>query len=327
MKAKRIYRMGAIILLALILIIGGLAGYLAWFLPDVPLKEVKVEITPERIERGKYLANHVMVCIDCHSSRDWSKLSGPIVPGTEGTGGEVFDERMGFPGSFVAPNITPYHLKEWTDAEIYRAVTAGVSKDGRALFPIMPYLTYGTMDKEDVYSVIAYIRTLPEISSKPALSKANFPMNLILRTIPAEGVSTVRPEKGVTAEYGKYLATAASCIECHTPAKKGVIIPELAFSGGRSFPLPGGILSSSNITPDPKTGIGAWTPEAFLTRFKTSSLENFSLASVDSNSFNTMMPWTMYSGMDTTDLLAIFEYLKSVKPIENQVTKFVPRTQ
>ena len=327
MKKNKIYRIGGLVLLAVILVIGGLVAYVKWFLPDIPLEEVRVEITPERVERGKYLANHVTVCIDCHSGRDWSKFSGPVVPGTEGKGGEVFDEKMGFPGRFVAPNITPFALKDWTDAEIYRAITAGVSKDGRALFPIMPYPFYGSMETEDIYSIIAYLRTLPEVESEPVSSEASFPFSLILHTIPKQGTPGVRPAKGVTIEYGKYLADAAACIECHTQAEKGQIIPEKAFAGGRTFPMPGGTLSSANITPDKETGIGNWTPEAFIARFKALSLENVSLGTVGPNDFNSMMPWTMYAGMDSTDLLAIYTYLRSVKPISNPVKPFIARVQ
>ena len=43
------------------------------------------------IARGDYLANHVAPCMDCHSKRDFTKFSGPIVPGTEGMGGEEFE--------------------------------------------------------------------------------------------------------------------------------------------------------------------------------------------------------------------------------------------
>jgi hypothetical protein len=327
MKSNRILRIVVILVVAIVVVIGGIVGYIVWFKPNVPLKDIKVAITPERVERGKYLANHVMVCIDCHSTRDWGKMAGPVIQGTEGKGGEVFDTALGFPGRFVAPNITPFHLKTWTDAEIYRAVTAGVSKDGRPLFPIMPYLYYGTLDKEDIYSVIAYIRTLPEINNTPEVSEADFPVNIILHTIPHQGTPGQIPPKAVTVEYGKYLVTAGSCIECHTQDVKGQIIMEQAFSGGRSFPLPGGILHSANITPDMSTGIGKWTPETFVGRFKVATPEKFSQVSVDKNGFNTIMPWTMFSGMDTTDLLAIYTYLKSVKPISNQVTQFVPRAQ
>ena len=107
------------------------------FMPNIKVKDIKVDATKERIERGKYLANHVLVCVDCHSKRDWSKYSGPVVPGTEGMGGETFDQKLGLPGSYTATNITPYSLGMWSDGEIYRSVTSGVGKDEHTIFPII----------------------------------------------------------------------------------------------------------------------------------------------------------------------------------------------
>src|SRR5665647_766278 len=63
-----------------ILIIGS-GIYLKCLLPNIKVKDLRVKATAERVERGKYLANHVLVCVDCHSKRDWTKYSGPIVPG------------------------------------------------------------------------------------------------------------------------------------------------------------------------------------------------------------------------------------------------------
>ena len=249
MKTKKWLKVLWILLVVIAVGIAGFFIYAIYFKPNLPLKEVKVESTPERIERGRYLANHVTVCIDCHSTRDWSKFSGLIVPGTEGKGGEVFDQKLGFPGKFIAPNITPYNLKDWTDAEIYRAIVGGVDRKGKPLFPIMPYPYYGTLDTEDIYSIIAYIRSLPSIPNNTEVSKADFPMSVILHFIPHYGVPTTRPEKAVTAEYGKYLVTAASCIECHTQVKNGQIIPDLAFGGGRQFQLPGRFIDLSQHHP------------------------------------------------------------------------------
>jgi hypothetical protein len=71
--------------------------------------------TPERIKHGEYLANHVTICIDCHSQRDYSIWSGPVVPGSFGQGGEAFTQDLGFPGKFYAKNLTPEHIGNWTD--------------------------------------------------------------------------------------------------------------------------------------------------------------------------------------------------------------------
>jgi len=40
---------------------------------------------------------------------------------------------------------------------------------------------------------------------------------------------------------------------------------------------------------------------------------------------NTIMPWTMFAGMDTSDLRSIYAYLQTVKPMNNKVTHFVAR--
>ncbi|MFT4022690.1 MAG: hypothetical protein QM664_02765 [Flavihumibacter sp.] len=117
-------------------------------------------------ERGQYLANHVAVCMDCHSKRDWSVFSGPMVAGTEGSGGEKFGREAGFPGEIYATNLTSWHLSGWTDNEIYRAVCAGIGKDGKALFPLMGYRRFGKMALEDVYSIILYIRSLQPVRNE-----------------------------------------------------------------------------------------------------------------------------------------------------------------
>ena len=312
--------------LAIFIVIAG-AGitiYMKNAFPKVdPPAELKVEITPELVTRGKYLANHVMVCIDCHSSRDWSNFSGPIVPGTEGKGGDMFDESMGFPGTFYAKNITPYGIGSWKDGEIFRAITTGVNKSGEPFFPVMPYPYYGKLDKEDIISVIAYLRTLTPVNNDVEESSANFPMNLILRTIPENPQFTPRPDKSDTVAYGKYLVTASGCIECHTQSNKGKLLEGMEFAGGREFKFPTGeVLRSANITPDKETGIGSWTKSMFIARFKQYDNPDAHKIPVKPGEFNTIMPWTMYAGMEPEDIWAIYAYLKTLKPVSNKVEKF-----
>jgi mono/diheme cytochrome c family protein len=320
---KKILKLLVIVVIVLVVAAFLFIGYIVKFKPNLPLEEVKIEYTAERIERGKYLANNVNQCIDCHSSRDWSKFSAPPFPGTEGKGGEPFDRSLGFPGNYYAPNLTPHHLKDWSDAELFRAITAGVSKDGRPLFPVMPYLFYGKMDKEDIFSIIAYIRSLPSIENEVPPAESNFPMNIIIHTIPTRAEFSKIPAPSDKINYGKYLTSAASCIECHTQVKRGQIIEDLAFGGGRYFPIKdGGMVVSANITPEKDTGIGSWTEETFIERFKAfdKSVNKFN-DEVKPGEFNSIMPWQKYAGMKREDLAAIFAYLQTVKPIPNQVPK------
>jgi len=303
----------------------GLLTYVKTILPNVgDAPELKIQVTTEKILRGNYLANHVMVCMDCHSTRDWNFFAGPMIAGTEGKGGEVFDQSLGFPGKYTAPNITPYHLKDWTDGEIFRAVTSGVSKDGRALFSIMPYHLYGQLDRKDIEAVISYIRTLKPIENETEASSSDFPMNLIINTIPKKPAFTKVPEQTDRVDYGKYLVTAAGCTDCHTKQVKGKFTGSL-FAGGFEFPFrDGSVVRSSNITPDKSTGIGTWTSEQFVTRFKMYADSSYVTQKVAQGEFQTTMPWTMYSGMSISDLDAIYKYLQSLSPVINQVEKYSP---
>lgn len=319
MKKSRGLKIVGLFLSTVILILIFIALYLKFYLPNIEVKDLKIEITQDRIAKGEYLANSVLVCTDCHSKRDWSKFSGPIVPGTEGMGGEVFNQKMGLPGEYVASNITPYYLKSWSDGEIYRAITSGVGKNNNALFPIMPYWAYGTLDEEDIYCVIAYLRSLPSIENTPSTSKSNFPFNFLINTMPKEGHSRKRPSNKESLNYGEYIVRAAGCIDCHTPADdKGELIMAKAFEGGREFPMEESeSLASSNITFDKETGIGNWSKKKFIKKFKHYDLSYYKPKNLKTGDNNTVMPWTMYAKMDTTDLEAIYNYLKSLQPIEN----------
>jgi len=99
---------------------------------------------------------------------------------------------------------------------------------------------------------------------------------------------------------------AADCVECHTLAEHGQIVKTLSFTGGREFKMPDGtILDSPNITPDEETGIGKWSPAAFIARFKSYDLTTYKPPVLQKGEMQSIMPWTMYAGIDTTDLTAI----------------------
>lgn len=321
---KKFWKVTKIALLVIVLSITALLCYVKFALPNVgPAEDIKVEATPERIERGRYLANSVTVCMDCHSTRDWNKFSGPLVPGTLGKGGEEFNQKFGFPGQFFAKNITPAGIGNWTDGEVLRAVTSGVTKDGNAIFPVMPHAAYGRMDKEDVLSIIAYLRSLPAIAHEVPASVPDFPMNFIINTIPKKAEFSKRPDPSDQLAYGAYLFNAAACGDCHTKQDKGQPIAGMELAGGFEFPLfTGGIVRSANITPDPETGIGTWTEQQFVDRFKVFADSSYVPPTIGKGEFNTVMPWMMYAQMTNEDLKAMYAYLKTVKPIKNQVQRF-----
>jgi mono/diheme cytochrome c family protein len=112
----------------------------------------------DKVKRGFYLVT-VAHCMECHSplgpkGRDFTK-----------TGGGGF-EFKGPWGVSVSRNITSSKAKglgAWTDAEIKRAITQGVSRDGSKLKPPMGFEFYAKMKPEDLDDIVAYIRTVPAI--------------------------------------------------------------------------------------------------------------------------------------------------------------------
>ncbi|WP_347158114.1 c-type cytochrome [Pontibacter chitinilyticus] len=311
----------------LVVLVGAVAAgvlYLQYAFPNVDAAPViTIAKTPILVKRGEYLANHVAVCIDCHSTRDWSRLTAPPLPGTMGKGGDKFDHSLGFPGTFYARNITSDKesgIGAWTDGEVYRAITSGVSRNGDPLFPMMPYKAYSQMSQEDAYAIVAYIRTLSPIKNKVPASDPDFPVSLFLRTMPSN-IPTLAAEPVLkdSVALGKYLVTIAGCSDCHTAGDKGAYM-----AGGNEFHFPNGAtLRTANLTPDKETGIGNWTETAFVSRFK-SFTDPANTPKVDPKGFNTLMPWSMYGGMEAGDLRAIYKYLHSLKPEKNKVVKFTP---
>lgn len=306
----------------------GLATFINFNYPKVsPAPKIVINSTPILIERGRYLANNVAVCVDCHSTRDWSYLSGPIKKGSEGKGGEIFPKEFGFPGTFYSKNITPAALAGWTDGEIYRAIVSGVNKDNNAFFPVMPYHNYGRMDKEDILAIIAYLRTLKPVENQVKQSEADFPFSIILKTLPKDPQHQTRPDTTDLVKYGQYIFNASACSECHTKQDKGEPIPGMEMAGGFEFPMTGGTLISANLTPDKETGIGNLSKEAFISKFTFYRTAEARRIPASKEGYNTIMPWTMYAGMTDHDLGAIYTYLMTLKPVKNQIVKFTPKAK
>ena len=324
---KKLIRVVVGVVLLVIVVAGAGVGYLFVAFPKVgPPSAVRIETTPGRLARGEYLANHVSGCIDCHSVRDWSRFSGPIKPETRGGGGGRFDRATaGVPGVLHARNITPAGIGSWTDGEVLRAVTAGVSKDGTPLFPLMPYPHFGTMAEDDVHAIIAYIRTLKAIDRTVPARSLTFPMNIITRIIPAPAAFGTRPPETDKAASGQYLVNAAACTDCHTPIdNRGQPLPGKEFAGGTEFQHPdlGFRVRSANITPDTDSGIGAWTEQQFIDKFKGFESPSDHVLTDAEQRQNTAMPWTLFAGMTREDLSAIYAYLRTLPPVVNRVTKF-----
>ncbi|HVU56343.1 MAG TPA: c-type cytochrome [Puia sp.] len=316
-----------VLLIILGIIIVGLAGVIGFIKIALPRTgappDLKVQITPARVQRGEYLANHVAVCMDCHSQHDWLSYGGPVKKETYGAGGEKFGKEIAFPGTLYSRNITPAAMKDWTDGEIFRAITNGEDKNGKALFPLMPYPNYGKTDAEDIMCIIAYMRTLHAIQNEVPAHELDFPLNILVNTMPSKAALVKKPDSNNATAYGKYLVTMAGCAECHSKVNKGTIVAGTEFGGGRTFDFPNGTVTTApNITFDKATGIGNWDRDLFIRKFKQYADSGYKPRQLGPADFNTPMPWLMYSGMTDSDLAAIYAYLGTMTPISNNVKVF-----
>ncbi len=108
-------------------------------------------------------------------------------------------------------------------------------------------------------------------------------------------------------EKGRYLTIVADCAACHTLPGSG---HELA--GGRPVETPFGTLLSPNITPDPQTGIGAWTDDEFVNALTKGTGRN-------GTRLYPAMPYTYYAKFTRDDALAIRAYLNDIMAVHNPV--------
>jgi mono/diheme cytochrome c family protein len=287
-----------------------------------------VKLTAARIARGKYLFEAVSDCNGCHSVRDFTRFGGPVIPGGTGKGQVI--PLAGLPGRIVAPNITPdleTGLGSWTDGEKIRAIREGIAKDGRVLFPMMPYSEFRSMSDGDVESLVAYLDSLPPIRNKLPETQIAFPVSILIRSAPHPAGVVKAPERDATAAYGEYLVTIGGCISCHTQDEKGQLKEDMRLAGGRPFDTPLGTVVSANISPDPDTGIGSWSEDYFKQRFVLQRAYLHSQSPKIGPEKFTLMPWLTFSQMDEQDLAAIYKYLQKQPSIRNKVETHPARTQ
>ena len=312
---------------AIVVIVAGLVGWLALHRPaQRPASAEIVTRTPERLVRGKLLAETLFGCMDCHSEHRDDLFGWPAKPDTYGQGGFAFDEKLGMPGKVCAQNITPDQetgIGGWTDGEIMRAVREGVAKDGHALFPMMPYEHFREMADEDLRAVVVYLRSLKPIRKPTPAVQLDFPVNLLIKFAPKplDGpVSAPAPSDHLA--YGRYLVTMADCVDCHTKHDKGKRVDGMDFAGGWEMKMPWGRIVPPNITPDPETGIGNLTKEAFIGRFK--AFAAMTEPPVAPKGRNTIMPWLAMSQLSEDELGAMYDYLRTVKPTKNKIANVFP---
>lgn len=316
--ARRLKRaFGTIVLVILVLLIAGVTFTIGWrpFIGPKTraLTNRTFEATPARLERGRYLATSVCGCVACHSERDPNIAGMPPAADRLG-GGTIFAEGSDLPGRVVAPNLTPDKetgAGNWTDDMFARAIREGVGHDGRALFPLMPYVNYRAMPDEDVASVIVYLRSLAPVKNSLPPTEIIFPVKYLMRGAPQPVTEPVaQPDVTDPVKRGAFLVRMASCADCHTPQDRGQPKPGFDFAGGLLFKTPEATVMAANITQD-ASGISYYYEALFVDAIRTGKVKARSLSPI--------MPWYFYRGMTDEDLKAMFAYLRTLKPVKHVV--------
>jgi mono/diheme cytochrome c family protein len=276
--------------------------------------DVKAPTTPEAIARGKYLVESVTPCLTCHSPIR-EEMGSAVIEATRGQGREFPME--GFPGRVITPNLTSDKetgLGSWTDGEILRAMREGVSRDGRALFPLMPYTTYASeLSDDDALAVVAFLRTLAPQKHEPGRTTLDFPVSMFIRAAPKplENSAAPAPSSADPLARGNWLLRVSLCAQCHNSVdERRRPLPGKSFAGGQKFAFrKGEVVYSANITSDPATGIGSYTDDDILRVLDEGTAKNGRKLWV--------MPWATYKGMTLEDKRALIVALRAVPPVSN----------
>lgn len=107
-------------------------------------------------------------------------------------------------------------------------------------------------------------------------------------------------------ERGRQVAAAGDCVVCHT-APGGA-----QNAGGRAIETPFGSIATTNLTPDPDTGLGSWSYAAFERAMREG-------ISRDGRHLYPAFPYTSFTKLSADDMLALYGYLMSQPPVRNEV--------
>jgi mono/diheme cytochrome c family protein len=113
---------------------------------------------------GKYVTNSLGHCTGCHTPLE----KGQIDFSRTNIGGRLFENIAGLGFNTVSSNITPHPVAgigEWSDEEVKRAITKGISRNGRELSKAMAFSYYNNISDEDLDAIVAFLRSLPALSA------------------------------------------------------------------------------------------------------------------------------------------------------------------
>jgi mono/diheme cytochrome c family protein len=308
---RKILKWTALILLVLIAGVALTTAFRQHLKYEAPYPNIKASTDTAIIARGKHLVMGPAHCIDCHSPIHNKDSVLKLGQDISLIGGLAF--HLPF-GTFYTRNLTPDKetgIGNMTDGEIARVLRYSVKKNGEAVLPFMPFQN---LSDEDLTAIISYLRSTKPVHNPVPDHQFNMVGKLIKAFLIKPAGPTAPPPVAVkedtTAAYGRHMVMAiANCNECHTKRDGiGNYVGE-PLAGGTVFEEKGKpSLISPNLTPDPTGRIYNWSLENFIQRFRMGKLIPYS-----------HMPWESFGRMSDTELKAIYNYLKTLKPVKTEV--------
>ena len=267
-------------------------------------------------DRGAYIAV-TSDCVACHTAPGGKPFSGGLAMKTP-------------LGTMYSTNITPsrtFGIGDYSEADFSRAVRKGIRKDGRNLYPAMPYTAYSYMTDQDVHDLYVYfMKSVQSVESAPSKTSLPFPMNIrgsmMFWNVLFRNDRTFQPDPSRSSEWnrGAYLAQGpAHCGTCHTP--RGFLMQEKSSKdlGGASL----GAWYAPNITSDKISGIGNWSRENIKTYLKTGHIDGLAQAA---DGMGEAVEHS-FQHLTDADLNALATYLATTKPVrdpaDGEVSRFV----
>ncbi|MBK5284102.1 MAG: c-type cytochrome [Bacteroidia bacterium] len=316
---KKIFKILSILILLVIVIVGGFASFIA--IRGIPSYDVnvpnipKVEVTPERIERGAKIAS--MLCRNCHFNPETGKLTG-----------RELKEAPAF-GAIYSKNITQdaeAGIGKWTDAELIYFIRTGINPHTSKYVP--PYMVKLIhISDEDMRSIIAYLHSdkpelQPDKTTHPPTDPSfltKFLCTVAFKPVPFPEKEIPNPDTSNVLEWGKYLTLyQLECYGCHSADFKtdDFITPEKSegFLGGGNVLTTeeGATIKTLNLTPDEETGIGNWTEEQFSNAVRTGIVPNGPAL---------RKPMVPFVQLTDGEVHAIYSYLRTVPKISNKIDR------
>lgn len=271
------------------------------------LKHVTLSSTEESttIERGAYLVK-LGDCVACHTQQG----------GTPFAGGRPLETPF---GTVLSANLTPDDntgIGRYTPETFYRAMHEGLDNEGRHLYPAFPYNYYTRISRADTDAMLVYLKSLPPVSHPLERNQMPFPFKM--RGLMAvwnwmfldKGTFTADAKKSAEWNRGAYLVEGLGhCQACHTAKNAlGGNQSGEAFRGGLF-----GNWYAPDITPNTRTGIGAWTPNDLREFLR----EGRNVHSAASGEMGEAVKFST-SQMSDTDLSAVVAYLNDIQPSPEQ---------